>query len=83
MTRYDTDFNVNSARLTKLCKMGILLGTDYNNPLDIGSSSVTKNWVNLIKMHLKCPRVDSMALLRGTCAFALELEGGEMVIGKV
>ena len=61
----------------------ILLGTNYTNPLDIASNSVTKFWAGFIKMHLKCPHVDGMALLQGTCAFTLELEGGEMVIGKV
>ena len=34
-------------------------------------------------MDLKHPHVDGMPLLQDTCAFALELEGGEMVIGKV
>lgn len=34
-------------------------------------------------MHLKHPHVDRMALLRGTRAFALELEEAKMVIEKV
>jgi hypothetical protein len=75
--------NVKSVCLTILCKMRILLGTDYTNPLDIGLHSVTKNRMAFIKMHIKCLHVDGMTLLRGVCAFALELEGGEMVMGKV
>ena len=34
-------------------------------------------------MHLKRPHVDGMAFLQGTHAFALKLEGDEMVIEKV
>lgn len=87
--RFDMGFksmnrnDVKNACLARLHKMAISLGTDYTNSLDIGSSSVTKNWAGFIKIHLKRPHVDGIALLRGTRAFALELEGGEMVIGKV
>ena len=63
--------------------MGILLRADNTNPLDIVLSSTPKNCAGFIKMQLKHPQVDNMALLRGTCALALELEGGEMVLGKV
>ena len=75
--------DVKNACLARLCKMGILLRMDYSNPLEIGWSLVTKNWAGFIKMHLKCPHVEGMALLRGTYGFALELKWGAMVIGKV
>ena len=89
MIQFGTDFNimdrvdVKSACLTKLCKMKSLLGTDYTNLLDIGSSPVIKNWAGFIKMHLKHPYVKGMAFLWDFYAFAMELEGGEMVIWKV
>jgi len=67
--------DVKSVCLTRLCKDGILLGTHYINSLDIRLSSVIKNRAGFIKMHLKPPRVDNMALVQGTCGFALELEG--------
>ena len=67
--------NITSACLTRLLKMGILLETYYINSLDIRLSSVTKTWVGFIKIHLKRPNVDDVALLQGTRAFALELEG--------
>lgn len=63
--------------------MEISLGTVYSNPLDIGSSSVTKNWVGFITLHVTKLHINKLALLRGTRTFALELEGEEMVISKV
>ena len=63
--------NVKSVCHTILRKIGILLGTDYTNPLDIGLNLVTKNWMAFIKMHIKRLHVDNMGLLQGICAFAL------------
>lgn len=54
-----------------------------SNPMDIVSSSVTKKLVGFIKIHLKKPQVDELCILPQTCVFALEFEGGKMVIGKV
>jgi hypothetical protein len=39
--------------------------------------------IKSVIMHLICPHVDGMAFLRGTHVFALELEGDDIVIGKV
>lgn len=58
--------------LARLCKMEILVITNYINPLDIGSSSIITNWVGFIKMHLKHSHVNGMALLQGNFALALE-----------
>lgn len=41
------------------------------------SSLVTKKWAGFIKIDLKKLQVDGLALLKGTWAFALELEEGE------
>ena len=75
--------DVKSVCLTRLLIMGVLLGMNCTNPLDKGPSPVTKNWTCFIKMHLKRPHVDGMALLQGTCVFVLELEGDEKVLEKV
>jgi hypothetical protein len=45
--------------------------------------TITKNCVGFLKLHLKHPLKDRLALLRGEDAFVMELEGGEHVIGKI
>lgn len=63
--------------------MNILLGTKYSSPIGLGLKQVAKNWANFLKLHLKYPLIDGLALLRGNHAFVMELEDGERVIGKV
>ena len=63
--------------------MDIPLGTAYSNPIDIGINAITKNWAGFIKLHLQHPQRDGIALLRGNRAFTMEMEDGEVVIGKV
>ena len=58
--RFDTDVKTMARVNVKsvcLCKVRNILGIDYTNPLDVGSNSVTMNWVGFIKMHLKRPHV--------------------------
>ena len=71
------------ACLERLRQMDIPLGTAYSNPIDIGLNAITKNWAGFIKIHLQHPQRDGLALLQGSRAFAMEMEDGEMVIGKV
>jgi hypothetical protein len=49
---------------------------------DIRLNQVTKNWASVLKIHLKYPLKDGLALLRGDRAFMMELEEGECVINK-
>ena len=64
-------------------KVSIHLGSEYANPLDIGLNIITKNWAGFIKLHLKYPLKDGIALLKGERAFVMEMENGEKVIAKV
>lgn len=67
--------NVKSACLIKTLQNGDSTQNMLHQPLDIGLSSVIKNWACFIILHLKHPHADGMALLRGTHAFTLELKG--------
>lgn len=69
--------DVRNSCLARLHKLEISLGTKYSNPLEIGSNSISKYWVGFIKVHLKKPHIDGVALPRRTCAFTLESEDGE------
>ena len=86
---FDMDFktmnkvDLKSVCLTKPRKMKNSIRNVLKHPLGHRIQFSTKNWVDFIKMHLTSPYVEGMALLRGTRAFALELEEGEMVIGNV
>jgi glycine cleavage system regulatory protein len=42
-----------------------------------------KNWVGFLKLHLKHPLKDKLALLRGERVFVMDIEGGKRVISKV
>ena len=85
--QYDTKFkNMSkgeawSACFNRLHNMNIPLGSEYSSPINIGLNQVTKNWTCFLKLHLNYPLKDGLALLRGECAFVMELEG-ERVIGK-
>ena len=87
--RFDGNFKslnrreVKTACLERLRLMNILLGNTYSNPIDIGINTVTQNWAGFIKLHLKRPKLDGLALLRGERAFVMTMGDGERVIGKV
>lgn len=63
--------------------MNIQLGSEYANPLDIGFNIITKNWAGFLKLHLKNPHKDGIALLKGDRAFVMEMEDNEKVISEV
>lgn len=69
--------------LNHLHKTNILFGMDCSNPIDIGLNQITKNWVGFLKLHLKHPLKEGLTLLKGECAFVMEVEGGERAISKV
>ena len=71
------------ACIERLHQMNIPLGSTYSNPIDIGTNAVTKNWAGFIKVHLKNPQQDGMALLKGHRAFVMQMEDGVRTIGKV
>ena len=71
------------ACMSRLKKKGIQLGNDYTKPLDIKTNSITRNWIGFIKMHLNNPLQDGLAPLRGERAFAMIMENGIPVIGKI
>ena len=87
--RYDYGFRAvtrQDARgvcVERLRQMNILLGTNYFNPIDIGTNAVTKNWAGFIKVHFKNPILDGIALLKGHRVFVIQMENGEKVIGKI
>lgn len=49
--------------MSRLKEMSIQLGSNYSNLLDIGTHPITKNWARFIKMPLKNPLQDGVALL--------------------
>ena len=71
------------AYLERLWQMDIPLGTTYSSPLDIGLNAVTKNWMGYIKVHLQHLQRDGLALLQDSWAFIMEMENGELIIGKI
>lgn len=87
--RYDYGFkgvtrqDARGACVERLRQMDIPLGTIYSNPIDIGTNAVTKNWAGFIKVHLKNPLLDGIALLKGHRAFVMQMDNGEKVIGKI
>ena len=72
-----------SACQERLRQMDIPLGTNYSNPIDIGLNVVTKKWAGFIKVYLLHPIRDGYALLKGNRVFAIKLEDGMRVIGKI
>ena len=44
---------------------------------------VTRNWAGFIKIHIRHPKQDGLALFRGEHAFVMTMGDGERVIGKV
>ena len=66
--------NAHSACLDCLYKTNVLLDMDYWSPIAIGLNQITKIWVGFLKLHLKHPLRDGLMLLRGECAFVMELE---------
>lgn len=69
--------------MERLRQMDIPFSKTYSNPIDIGLNAITKNWAGFIKIHLFLPQRDGLALLQGSRAFVMEMEDGELVIGKV
>ena len=63
--------------------MNIFLGTNYSSLIDVNLNQIAKNWMGLFKLHFKHPLKDELTLLRGERIFVMELEGREVVIGKV
>lgn len=86
--RYGSGFkNANQSKARGACierlqMMDISLGTKYMNTMDIGLNHVTKNWVGFIKIHLKHPQMDIIALLKGDQAFVMKMNGIERSISK-
>ena len=87
--RYDYGFkgvtrqDACGACVERLRQMDIPLSTIYSNSIDIGTNAVTKNWAGFIKIHLKNPLLDGIALLKGHREFVMQMDNGEKVKGKI
>lgn len=63
--------------------MGIEIGLEHSNPIDVGVNMMIKTWVGFIKIHLRLPHMDGIALFKGERAFVTEMENNAKEIGKV
>ena len=63
--------------------MNIPLGTTYFNFIDISLNALTKNWAGFIKVQLQHHTRDGHALLKCTLPFAMTMEDGMRIIGRI
>ena len=70
-------YEARGAYVERLRQMSIPLGLTHSNPIDIGTNAVTKHWAGFIKVHLKNPQQDDIALLSGHRAFVMAMEDKE------
>ena len=69
--------------VARLLKMDIELGEILGESIAIMCFHKTDTWSGVIKIHLKNPKVDAVALLQGSRPFILTLDGGLDRRGKV
>lgn len=69
--------------LTIYTRWTYFFGTNYSSLIDVNLNQIAKNWMGFFKLHFKHPLKDELTLLRGERIFVMELEGREVVIGKV
>lgn len=53
--------------------MNIEIGLEHSNPIDIGFTTVTKTWMDFIKIHLWSPHKNGIALLKAKQTFMMNL----------
>ena len=68
--------------LLRLEKMKIKIGDDIGEPIAVFCHTNTKVWSCIVKLHLKNPEINVLALLHGTRPFVRELDGNKPVIAK-
>lgn len=61
--------------------MGIEIGLEHSNPIDVGVNMMIR--AGFIKIHLRLPHMDGIALFKGERAFVTEMENNAKEIGKV
>ena len=69
--------------LLKLQDMCIEVDGDIGEPVAVLCHTSTKAWSGMLKIHLKKPEEDGLALLRGTQIFTLHLDEDLLTIGKI
>ena len=69
--------------LSRLEKTKIEIGYDIGKPIAVLCHTSTRAWSGMVKLHLKNPEIDALALLYGTRPFVLELDGNKPVIAKI
>ena len=70
--------------LERLSNMNIMLGDQIGEPIAIlcHGPKTARVWSGMIKLHLKHPKQDGLALLRGTRIFAITLDNDKPTIAK-
>ena len=70
--------------LERLSNMNIMLGDQIGEPVAIlcHGPKTARVWSGMIKLHLKHPKQDGLALLRGTRIFAITLDNDKPTIAK-
>ena len=63
--------------------MNIKVGSKIGELVAVLCHTSTKAWSGMLKIHLKKPKEDGLALLRGTQIFALHLDEDQLTIAKI
>lgn len=71
--------------LARLHTMDILLGEQIGEPVAVlcNGPKTSRVWAGMVKLHLKHPELDGVALLHGTRTFAIQLDDNVTTIAKV
>ena len=69
--------------LLRLKEMNIDIGDGIGKPIAVLCYTSTKAWSGMVKLHLKNPEKDGIAMLRGTRIFALQLDDDMLTIAKI
>ena len=71
--------------ILRLSNMNILLGDQIGEPVAIlcHGPKTARVWSGMVKLHLKHPEQDGLALLHGTRAFVITLDNDKPYIAKV
>ena len=83
-TRFTQDNHMKKA-LLRLSNINIIPGDQIGKPIAIlcQGPKIARFWSGMIKLHLKHPDIDGLALLRGTRVFAIALDNDMPTISKV
>lgn len=78
-----TKDEIQIAAASRFQLMGIQLSTSLREPISALVNQQTSKWLGFLKVDLRNPQKDGIAMLKGERIFTLQLQNNEFVVGKI